>query len=165
MQKHSSITITPNAGFTQPVTFSCGGLPVGAACSFNPASVTPAGGPINPTLTISSNGGAVALLPGASPTMFAWLLPAIGLIPIGFLARRRGTDHRLLGIPAAWLIALAVIGTLSCSNSDSSPPPPATNSGGGPAATGTSAGTSNVTVTANFGSGSSGVPVTLVVPR
>ncbi|MGE3154773.1 MAG: hypothetical protein AB7G48_20020 [Nitrospiraceae bacterium] len=159
----TTITVTPDAGFTQPVTFGCGNLPVGASCAFNPATVTPAGGPVNTTLTITTNGGAVALLsPGSSSTMFAWLLAPIGLIPIGLLARRRGTDRRLLSIAAAGVITLALVGTMSCSSSDS---PPATNSGGGTPATGTPAGTSNVTVTGMSGSSSTGVPVTLTVTR
>lgn len=71
-------------------------------------------------------------------------------------------SHRTDRIAAAGVIALAVVGTMSCSSSDS---PPATNSGGGTPATGTPAGTSNVTVTGTSGSSSTGVPVTLTVTR
>jgi probable HAF family extracellular repeat protein len=151
----TTITVTPDAGFNQPVTFSCGNLPVGAACSFNPATVTPAGGPVNTTLTITTNGGPVALLPGASTTMVASLLASIFLIPIGVLIGRRGSDRRLLSAASGCVIALAVAGMLSCSSSDSTTPP----------ATGTPAGTSNVTVTGTSGSNSRGVPVTLTVTR
>ena len=157
----TTITVTPNAGFTQPVSFSCGGLPVEAACSFNPATVTPAGGPVNTTLTITTNGGPVALLsPGSSPTMFAYALTPFGLILIGgLLYRRRADDHSL------WtgLLLVFVIALVSCSSSDSSTPP--VNSGGGTPATGTPAGTSTVTVTASSGGSSSGVPIQLTVTR
>jgi hypothetical protein len=155
------ITITPDAGFTQPVNFACSGLPTGASCSFDPASVTPAGGPIDTKLTISTNGGSVAMLsPSDSSTMFASLMASFVLIPVGILVGRRKSDHRWLGLG----ILLLVVAMASCSGSDSSTPP-AVNSGGSPPATGTPAGTSTVTVTASSGSSSSGVPVTLTVTR
>lgn len=156
----TTITVTPNAGFTQPVSFSCGNLPVGAACSFNPATVTPAGGPVNTTLTITTNGGAVALLsPSGSPTMLAYALTPFGLILIGALWYRRRADTHTLWIA---VLLTSVIAMASCSSDDS--PPPANNSGGAPA-TGTPAGTSTISVTARSSAGSAGVPVTLTVTR
>jgi hypothetical protein len=158
----TTITVTPDAGFAQPVIFSCGGLPVGAACTFNPATVTPTGGPVNTTLTISTNGGSVAMLsPGDSPTMFASIMASFALIPVGILVGRRKSDHRWLGLG----ILLLIVAMANCSGSDSSSPPPTTNSGGSPPATGTPAGTSTVTVTASSGSSSSGVPIKLTVTR
>jgi uncharacterized membrane protein len=157
----TTITVTPNAGFSQPVSFSCGNLPVGAACSFSPATVTPPS-TTSTTLTITTNGGPVALLsPGPSTTMFASLLTPIVFIPVGFLVRRWRPDG-LWCIAAGCLVTLAVVGLLSCSSGDS--PPPAVTSGGG-AATGTPAGTSTVSVTATSGAGSTGIPVTLTVTR
>ncbi len=38
-----TITVTPSDGFNQVVTPSCIGLPTGATCAFNPATVTPDG--------------------------------------------------------------------------------------------------------------------------
>lgn len=157
----TTITVTPNAGFAQPVSFSCGGLPVGAACSFNPATVTPAGGSVNTTLTITTDGGSVAgLSPGRSSTMLAYALTPFALVMTGVLLyRRRADDHSLWsGLLLAFVIALA-----NCSGSDSSTPP--VNSGGGAPATGTPAGTSTVTVTASSGGGSSGLPIQLTVTR
>ncbi|MGE0643971.1 MAG: hypothetical protein AB7P24_09880 [Nitrospira sp.] len=156
----SSITVTPDAGFTQPVSFSCGNLPVSAACSFNPATVTPAGAPITTTLTITTNGGTMAAVsPTASPTMFAYVLTPVGLMLIGGLWYRRKADLHSL-----WMAALliSVIGLTSCGGDDA--PPPIINSGA-PPATGTPAGTSNVIVTAISGGNSSGVPITLTVTR
>jgi probable HAF family extracellular repeat protein len=157
----STITVTPDAGFAQPVNFSCSGLPTGASCSFAPPSVTPNGGPVNTTLTISTNGGPVALLsPGTSPTMFAYALTPFALVLTGVLFYRRRTDRQNL-----WtgLLLVCVVALVSCSSSDSSTPP--VNSGGGAPATGTPAGASTVTVTASSGSGSTGVPITLTVTR
>ncbi|NOS78637.1 MAG: hypothetical protein HOP35_11895 [Nitrospira sp.] len=158
----TTITVTPNAGFAQPVTFACSGLPQGATCTFNPPSVTPNGGPVNTTLTINTDGGPVALLsPGASPpTMFAYALTPFALLMTGMLwYRRRVDDH---GLWTGWFLVL-MIALASCSSSDSSTPP--ANSGSGVPATGTPAGTSTVTVTAASGGSSSGVPVQLTVTR
>lgn len=162
----STITVTPNAGFTQPVSFSCGNLPVGAACSFNPATVTPAGAPITTTLTITTDGGPVASLsPKASPTMFAYALTPVGLMLLGGLwYRRRGTDSNLMSLVALCLVTAAFTGLLSCSGDDSAPAP-APNPGGSPPATGTPAGTSTVSVTATSGGNSGNVPLTLTVTR
>jgi uncharacterized membrane protein len=161
----TTITVTPNAGFTQPVTFSCGGLPQGAACSFNPATLTPNGGPVNTTLTISTNGGAVALLsPNSSFAMFAYALTPFVILPVGLLLQRHEIQGRLFSIAVGFVAALTLVGMLSCSSSSDSPPP-ASNTGGTPPATGTPAGTSNVTVTASSGGGSTSVPVTLTVTR
>ena len=160
----TTITVTPDAGFAQPVSFSCGGLPQGAACSFNPATATPNGGPVNTTLTISTNGGAVALLfPNSSIAMFAYALTPFVILPVGLLLRHHGSHGRLFDMAVGLVAALTLVGMLSCSGSDSTPP--ANNSGGSPPATGTPAGTSNVTVTASSGNGSSNVPVTLTVTR
>lgn len=156
----TTITVTPNAGFAQPVTFACSGLPQGATCNFSPATVTPPA-TTSTTLTINTDGGPVALLsPGSSPTMFAYALTPFGLILIGGLwYRRQVDDHGLwTGLLLVFMIALA-----SCSSSDSSTPP--VNSGSGVPATGTPAGTSTVTVTASTGGSSSALPVQLKVTR
>jgi probable HAF family extracellular repeat protein len=156
----TTIIVTPNAGFAQPVTFACSGLPQGATCNFSPATVTPPA-TASTTLTINTDGGPVALLsPRSSPTMFAYALTPLGLMLIGGLwYRRRVDDH---GLWTGWLLVL-MIALASCSSSDSSTPP--ANSGSGVPATGTPAGTSTVTVTASSGSSSSGVPVQLTVTR
>lgn len=161
----TTITVTPESGFAQPVSFSCGGLPVGATCAFNPATVTPAGGPVNTTLTISTNGGAVAS-PSTVPSssLLASMLAPIALVPVGLLMGRKKHGNQLIGLVTGCLILAAMVGLLSCNSSDSTTPP-ATNSGGGAPATGTPAGTSTVTVTATSGSSTTGVPVSLTVTR
>jgi hypothetical protein len=40
-----TLSVAPQNGFSQAVSFTCFGLPSGATCSFNPSSVRPAGGP------------------------------------------------------------------------------------------------------------------------
>jgi probable HAF family extracellular repeat protein len=162
----TTITVTPDAGFTQPVNFSCGNLPVGTACSFSPPTVTPVGAPISTTLTIGTNGGAVAAVisPTASSMLFAFMLTPMVLLPVGLLIRRRGSDRSLMSLAAFCLVTATLIGLLSCSGDDSALAP-APNSGGGVPATGTPAGTSTVSVTATSGGNSRNVPVTLTVTR
>ena len=48
------LTVTPQNGFNQSVSFSCSGLPSGDSCSFSPSTVTPSGAAINSTMTISA---------------------------------------------------------------------------------------------------------------
>lgn len=155
----TTITVTPNAGFSQPVSFSCDNLPVGATCSFNPATVTPNGAPLTTTLTITTNGGPMALSPWSSSTMFAYALTPVGLMLIGGLWYRRQGDAHILWMA---VLLISMITVASCGSDDA--PPPATNSGG-PPATGTPAGTSNITITASSGGSSTGVPITLTVTR
>jgi hypothetical protein len=160
----TTITVTPDAGFAQPVSFGCSGLPQGASCSFNPASITPANGPVNTTLTISTNGGAVALLaPNGVATMLAYMLAPFALFAtVVFVGGKRFNPSKR-DLWTGVLLILIVVTTASC-NGDSSSPPPVTSGGGAPA-TGTPAGTSAVTVTATSGASTSGVPVTLTVIR
>jgi len=49
-----TLTVTPQNGFNQAVSFGCGGLPTGASCSFSPVSVTPDGSPVSATLTVTT---------------------------------------------------------------------------------------------------------------
>jgi hypothetical protein len=48
-----TLSVAPQNGFSQAVSFSCFGLPSGATCSFNPGSVTPAGGPAQTAATVA----------------------------------------------------------------------------------------------------------------
>ena len=48
------LTVTPQNGFAQAVTFTCAGLPSGDTCTFAPSSVTPAGAPVTSALTIAT---------------------------------------------------------------------------------------------------------------
>ncbi len=54
-----TVTVSPLNGFSSAVTLACSGLPSGASCTFNPASVTPHSNPATSTLTISAAAGTV----------------------------------------------------------------------------------------------------------
>lgn len=151
----TTLTITPRAGFTDAVTIACSGLPAGAACSFAPSSVTPAGGAAATTLTIATDGGPVALWLRDRPgSALALLLPVFGLWrPNTRIGRRRSLLAAALLLPVALVVA--------CGGDDSDDG----GSGGGtpPPATGTPAGSSTVTVTATSGSGASAISRTLAL--
>lgn len=142
----TTLTLSPSAGFTAPVTFGCAGLPAGGRCSFAPTSVTPAGGPVTTLLTISTDGSALALLMRSAPG----LALALALAPLPWrvgLTRRT----RRLGWAAGLSLLVGAV-AVGCGGS----------SGGGtgaanPSASGSPAGTSNVTVTASGGSGAAAI--------
>jgi len=52
----ATVTVSPAGGFNQPVTFVCSNLPLYAACSFDPATVTPDGSnkPVTSTMTVTT---------------------------------------------------------------------------------------------------------------
>jgi probable HAF family extracellular repeat protein len=173
----TELTVTPGAGFSGAVAFACSGLPRGAACTFAPATVTPAGAPTATTLTVSTDGGPVAAAASLDPRRAA----PVAALPLGAVAmllarRRRAGASEVVGlarerekqrraVQCAAIIATALALFVACGGGGggggSSPPP------GG--ATGTPAGTSTVVVTATSGSGASAVaasvPLTLTVTR
>ena len=52
-----NLTISPEYGFNQTITFACSGLPSGDACSFAPASTTPGSGPTTVAMTLAHGDG------------------------------------------------------------------------------------------------------------
>ena len=67
----TTVTVTPNNGFTGTVTFSCSGLPAGATCTFSPTTVTGGGGTTQLTVLTAPNtatGTASVTIKGASGT-------------------------------------------------------------------------------------------------
>jgi hypothetical protein len=129
-----TISVTPMNGFNQATSFSCSGLPSGAACSFSPATVTPNGAAASSTMTITT---AVASGRNVSPWPFAGggVAFAMGL----FLVRGRKHLPNVLGLV---LLLLGIGGMASgCGGSSSTK------------SSGTPAGTSTVTITATSGTG------------
>jgi len=68
-----SLTVTPENGFKQAVSFTCSGLPSGANCSFNPPTVSTTNGAAATILTIQTppaaeaKTGATAIMSGTTP--------------------------------------------------------------------------------------------------
>lgn len=141
----ATITITPILGFSQPVTLSCGtGLPVGVTCSFSPATVTPNGGPVTTTLTLTSAGAYTS----ASNTKFILGGSGMSLAALACLilpGRRRRSNWLLL-----LLVALGTGSMIGCGGSST----PKTVTAAAPTLSSVSLSTSAVKV-------ASGQPVTL----
>jgi hypothetical protein len=92
-----SLTVTPENGFKQAVSFSCAGLPTGASCAFNPQNVTPAGSAVTTTLTVvAPSAGANTVHPKDS---------FFGAFADGKPGRRGGLPLR--GNPAAFVLTIA----------------------------------------------------------
>src|SRR5712692_3570889 len=148
-----TISVNPQPGFNSAVTFTtCSALPQGAHCSFSPNPVTPNGGPVATTLTITTMArtGAAA----NNPFVFPAGLTAAGLLGIVFLG---GISRRKRPWQCAFmlLVACGAIATIaSCgggSTTNTQPP------------SGTPPGTTNVTVSSTSGSLSHQTTVTLIV--
>jgi mucin-19 len=91
------------------ITFGCGSLPVGTACSFSPATANQALTTVTMTVT-TSNGKAVVTarnsgMSGRSPLYAALFFPVFGMVGIA-LSGRRGRKARMR-------FALVVIGALA----------------------------------------------------
>jgi N-acetylneuraminic acid mutarotase len=85
-KQSATLTITPVNGFNAAVGFTCSGLPLGAVCSFAPATVTPSGGLVTSTLTISAPGSATLVRPSSAIALPGFALAGLALL---FVPRRR----------------------------------------------------------------------------
>lgn len=105
------LTVTPTGGFAGNVAFSCGPI-TGVTCSFNPATVTPAGGPANTklTVTVSPNAAKPRALMMPAPMGPLGLLFAIALFGYVMWRVRTVPSVRLSPVPAmaALIFTLAV---------------------------------------------------------
>jgi sugar lactone lactonase YvrE len=104
-----TLTVTPTNGFSQPVSFTCSGLPSGDACSFAPSSVTPSGAAVNSTMTIapSSSAAASRLLPWQKAGV--GLALALLLWPFG----RRKNGYRVVMV----ILSIACVVATGCLSS------------------------------------------------
>jgi hypothetical protein len=100
------LTVTPVNGFSSPVILTCTGLPAGATCSFDQATVTPSGGAATTQLTISTSPQSSNVPPAARP-IFPVTALALTVCLFGW-RRRRGWHHWLLVV-----VAFASLGILS----------------------------------------------------
>lgn len=122
------LSIVPEGGFDQTVTFSCSGLPTGASCSFAPPSLTADGMNIaTDTMTISTSRKTADSQP-RSPIFAAWASTSgLGLVGICLFVPVLSRWRRI------WLYALIggllALGMLGCGGGSSNPnrhvtPPP-----------------------------------------
>jgi YVTN family beta-propeller protein len=151
-----TLTVTPQGAFTNPISFSCSGLPALAGCSFSPASLTPNSSTVTSTLTITTTAHTASLVfpfGRRSRPLYALLLvlPAMLLGTVGMAAPKR---RELLSYALVFLLVSGCLLQVACSGASN-------GSGGGSG--GTPAGTYTVTVTGGAGSAQHAAPVTLTV--
>jgi hypothetical protein len=144
--RSTTVTVTPQNGFNQQVSFTCSGLPLAATCSFSPSTVTLSGSAATTTLTIATN-VAMNSLHAPSPfgshgsmndeTLLAFVLFGFGGL---FRSRRRWKS---------FFCAFIVLAALGSAISGCTGKIGGKSSGNGGATT--PAGTSTITVTATAG--------------
>ncbi len=147
-----SATLSVSGFSSNTISFSCSGLPSGAACTFGALSGTGSVGTATMQVTTTAPATAsAARTKGGLPITYALAMP--GLLALGALFRARRRKNGLWG-NALMLAMLFFVGlTLSACGGSSTP---AGNEG-------TPAGTSTVTVTATAGTQSATGTVTLTV--
>jgi hypothetical protein len=118
------LSVTGAASYTGSVTLTCTGLPPGASCSFNPATVNLAGGtPQSSTLTVSTTAGSTAGM--VEPI----LGPRITTLSCGIFAgsllllwpKRRRAYWMILALAGFALLPLGCGGNGSSSKSNNTP--------------------------------------------
>ena len=106
---NTTLNVTANGSGLGAISFACTGLPAGAGCSFNPATVTTTG-PV--TMTITTTAKSTTFLPQGPgrvpPTIL--LLVLLGITTLA-LSRLRGRRLRLAGAFAC----LALLAMAGCS--------------------------------------------------
>jgi hypothetical protein len=100
-----TVTVTPQKGFSGPVSFACSGLPAGTNCVFNPSTVTPAGTAATTMLTITAQ--TASSTPSGNSDPFApKLIPALVLAMLGVRRWRRRLAFLLpIGLAALTLLS------------------------------------------------------------
>jgi hypothetical protein len=143
----ATLTITPVAGYSGTVSFSCGPLPSLATCTFAPSSVSPNNGTAATTrLTITTTAPSAATQRGAIRPLkqIAW----VSVLFLLFLPGRAAKlyRHRMRSVLIVLFLMCGLISLSGCGGSNSS------SSGGGapstPSTPGTPAGTQTITVSA-----------------
>ena len=165
----AALTLTPGGGFNGTVTFSCAGLPSGASCRFDPASVNVSGAAASTTLTISTT--AAASLLAFAGRIDPMLPGALMLAGLGIVVLRRGQSIAAPVLRRWGLVALMATGGLALSSCGGGGDNGAAAGGGGgggggggtPGTVATPAGSYTVVITATDGSVSRSINYTLAV--
>jgi large repetitive protein len=132
-----NVTITPQAGFTGSVNLSCASLPSASTCTFNLATVSVNGTPVQALMQISTTAVSTAHVhPG--PRELKYLVFALGL-PLGLIQlaspagglrkRRKGVVCGLVLLVGLATAMIACGGSGSASSSPPIQPTPGTPSG------------------------------------
>jgi hypothetical protein len=149
------LTVAPAGGsFPNAVKLTCSGFPTLTTCGVVPSSVTPGGGFVTATLTVTTTAPVARALPLENRTFYAWMqLPGIGLIGM-ILARYKGKSNK-------WRLS-ALLGTIMASTMLMSACAGGTGIAHQPQP-GTTPGTYAITVTGTAGPLQHSLPLTLRV--
>jgi len=115
----ATVTVSPGGGFNQPVMFVCSNLPLYAACSFDPSTVTPDGSnkPVTSMLTVTTGTKKAWLMRpllhpyGSAPTKVLAVF-SVGLLGLVQVKARSKAGRRRARLIAALLFVLCLVGTL-----------------------------------------------------
>jgi hypothetical protein len=117
------LTFSAASGFSGTVQFSCTGLPQGATCSFQPASITfgGSGSPGSVTMTVKTGAATASatlprLRPGSGMTALAALLVVPGLFG-GALLRRRRLPRLYWQVLSVFLLGVVCAAMAACGSS------------------------------------------------
>jgi uncharacterized protein (TIGR03118 family) len=160
-----TVTVSGLIGFNSAVSLSCSGLPANSACSFSPASVTPAsGGTATSMMTISTSSSpympAVTLTKGQGGGRYVMLLPipALTLLVLLFFGSLRGGrlagksgQHSLAGCLLLLIASACLLAANGCGYNSSA------------AGNGTQRGMATVMITGTSGSLTHSASVSLTV--
>ncbi|MGB8012804.1 MAG: TIGR03118 family protein [Terriglobales bacterium] len=109
-----TLSVTPANGFSNLVTFSCT-APTGITCTFNPTSVTPAGGAATTTLTATA-ASATGTNPYVAHKVMGMAFTGLGIFGCFFFAAGAGASRRrLLSLVLGGFTSLLIAGTLLAS--------------------------------------------------
>jgi hypothetical protein len=160
----ATLTITPVAGYSGTVSFSCGTLPSLATCTFTPTSVTPSNGAAASTkLTITTTAPSAASQRAAVRPLepMAWFSVTFLLFLPGRAAKRY--RHGMYCLVMVLFLMAGVLSLSGCGGANAS----GTNGGSTPSTTtstpGTPTGTQTITVSATDSTGKLTHSVTLQV--
>ena len=100
-----TVTVNPKNGYMGVVTLTCGSLPAGVSCQFNPPTVSPSSGPVQSVLTVNTTTAAAANRRSALPL---WASGLFGLLFVEGVSRRR--KRIAIALLAIALFALTLTG-------------------------------------------------------
>jgi Bacterial Ig-like domain (group 3) len=155
------VTVTSLGSFSNPISFSCSGLPASASCTFSPSTVTPNGNTATTNLSIATTGHTASLTstpldqPSSSSHAICLAFPTMVLGMLGIATPKR---RKFLSYALACLLTGICWFQVACGGSGSG------GGGGGSGGTGgTPAGTYTVTVIGAAGSTQHTTTVALTV--
>jgi hypothetical protein len=112
-----AVTINPINGYKGTVTLSCGSLPDGVSCSFNPPSVVASTGPVHSVLTLNTTSSTATNQASSRSLIPLCATGLLGLVLMEGVSRRRRMAGLLFAVSILALLSLTGCGGTGSSNS------------------------------------------------